>query len=269
MTLTNPGRTLTRRTTSTLLSCAVFVSCAVFSSRAQAQAALDSPDVEACAAQIYRGARPLSEGIVDRPRILRTVLRTLSHVPACHVPADLRRALWLAYRRARLSGAQLRAAAGQALDPRYEIATTRALATPDRPECALGRDWNETWASSRACSPLEPAIRNLVTDPEQRQFAGSDRLLVVQVVDASSAASPRLMAIGAAYRVSQSKRIVRELEGKQRCLHCDSNDVRERRDGRIDCATCGQVTSAFLLSAKGPTEDELRALAKPSDGPLL
>ena len=71
--------------------------------------------------------------------------------------------------------------------------------------------------------------------------------------------------IGAAVRVKRGRQILRELEAKQRCLHCDSNDVRERLDGDIDCASCGQVTSALLLSAKGPSDEELEDFAKPSE----
>jgi len=66
------------------------------------------------------------------------------------------------------------------------------------------------------------------------------------------------------YRIQRSRQIAREIEAGGRCLHCDSNDVRQRLDGGIDCATCGQVTSAALLAAKAPTEQELRDLAKPS-----
>jgi len=70
---------------------------------------------------------------------------------------------------------------------------------------------------------------------------------------------------GVFYRIQRSRQIAQEIEAGGRCLHCDSNDVRQRLDGGIDCATCGQVTSAALLAAKAPTEQELRDLAKPPD----
>lgn len=74
-----------------------------------------------------------------------------------------------------------------------------------------------------------------------------------------------LGALVAAYRVRQGRKIMQELEAKERCLYCDSNDVRERLDGGIDCMSCGQVTSAILLSANAPTDAELKALSKPSE----
>lgn len=67
-----------------------------------------------------------------------------------------------------------------------------------------------------------------------------------------------------AYRVWQGKKILRELNAGQRCLHCDSNTVQKRLDGGIDCLACGQTTSAALLSAPGPSAQELAELSKPS-----
>jgi len=46
--------------------------------------------------------------------------------------------------------------------------------------------------------------------------------------------------IGTAYRVKRGRQILRELEAKQRCLHCDSNDVRERLDGGSTARAVGR-----------------------------
>jgi len=194
MTLAMPTHNRLLMITAALSSCAVLALCAAFASPARAQPAPDSPDVDACATQIYRGLRPLSDGPVDRVPILRTLLHTLSHAPACHLPADLRRALRLSYRRAGLSGRQLASPSGQAFDERYERATRRALSRSHRSECALGANSNEAWIASRACHPVAPGIRDLVTDSSEHLFAGGTRLLVVQVVDTLAASTPRLLA---------------------------------------------------------------------------
>jgi len=187
--------TLTMPTHDRLLMITAALSfCAALSSPARAQPALDSPDVDACATEIYRGLRPLSDGPIDRASILRTLLHTLSHAPACHLSADARRALRLSYRRAGLSSAQLSSPSGQAFDERYERAMRRALSRPRRSECALGANSNEGWIASRACRPVAPGIRDLVTDSSEHLFAGGTRLLVVQVVDTLAASAPRLLA---------------------------------------------------------------------------
>ena len=76
-----------------------------------------------------------------------------------------------------------------------------------------------------------------------------------------------VLAIGAivitAYKMREAKRIVREMNAGRRCFHCDASTVSPRADGGLDCGSCGQITSAMLLSAKGPTEEELKALTKP------
>jgi len=173
---------------------AALLFCIGLSAEAHAQMRLDAPDVERCAAQIHAGLRPLSVVPAHRPLVLRTVLHTLAHVPACHLPGDVRRALQLSYRWVRLSGTQLCTPSGQTVEQRLERAERRALARPHAPECTFGGNSDSAWVASRACRPAAAPVRDLMTDSNEYLFAGRTRLLVVQVVDALAASSPRLVA---------------------------------------------------------------------------
>lgn len=184
------------KNTPALMIGAVLLVCVGLSTETHAQVRLDAPEVERCAGQIYRGLRPLSEAPAHRKRVLRTVLHTLAGVPACHLPADVRRALQLASRWVGLSGTQLSSPTGQTLGERYERAIRRTLRRQRSPECMseINLGSAEAWIASRACHPAAGPVRDLLTDSSEYMFAGVNRLLVAQVVDMLTAASPRLTA---------------------------------------------------------------------------
>ncbi|RLB46935.1 MAG: hypothetical protein DRJ42_26525 [Deltaproteobacteria bacterium] len=168
----------------------LLLTSAVFASTADAQIRLEDPNVERCAAQIYRGIQPLAHVPYDRVNVLRTVLRALIRAPACHIPRAVREALRLQYRsRGHHSSRESRAIAARADPILRDI-----LSAPRRPECAPGADWSRTYFATEDCRPDAIPLRELNTGTRPRFLLGPTRLLLVHIVDALAEASPSLVA---------------------------------------------------------------------------
>ncbi|MBW2465117.1 MAG: hypothetical protein JRH11_25935 [Deltaproteobacteria bacterium] len=177
-----------------VLLVALLLASATFASTADAQIRLEDPNIQRCAAQIYRGIQPLAHAPYDRVNVLRTVLRALIRAPACHIPDRVREALRLQYRSRGLPRSQPPSREARAIFARADPILRDILSVPRRPECAPGSDWSRRYFATERCLPDAIPLRELNTGVRPRFLLGSTRLLLVQLVDALAEASPSLVA---------------------------------------------------------------------------